>query len=155
MRDCFGEWFRLFVKMLAVAAAMFLTGMALFALCLLGSCSRRIHAVALESSAFVEHVDSARVVRQTADSVVIRDSVLIYRSGDTILAREVRTRDRWRTRVDTVCGVRVDTVHIREPTMPAEIAVVSGKKHGAAGASVLVLVLVAVALVSLYSKLRK
>lgn len=59
----------------------------------------------------VETVRESYEVRERVDTLLVRDSVVIDRAGDTI--REFRWRDRWRVsmRVDTV--ERRDT--IREP----------------------------------------
>lgn len=53
--------------------------------------------------------------RQTADTTVIRDSVIIDRTRDTITRTIIRWRERVSARTDTLRIVARDTVRIRTP----------------------------------------
>lgn len=54
--------------------------------------------------------DSAYRVANTADTLILRDSVTTFINGDTVLIQSVRDRLRTRLRVDTVLRTISDTI---------------------------------------------
>lgn len=67
----------------------------------------------------VLRTDTVYSAKFRVDSVIMRDSVLVFQKGDTLIVSKVR--DRWRDRVvrDTVYRSAIDTVRVRE-TYPVE-----------------------------------
>lgn len=63
----------------------------------------------------VLRTDTVYSAKFRVDSVIMRDSVLVFQKGDTLIVSKVR--DRWRDRVvrDTVYRSAIDTVRVREP----------------------------------------
>lgn len=93
--------------------------------------------------------------RQTADTTVIRDSVIIDRTRDTITRTIIRWRERVSARTDTLRIVARDTVRIRTPVpVPAP----SGSRAGepvSLPLSLLIFLLLSVLTVALILRLRK
>ena len=71
----------------------------LFPLVLL-SCGSRREAIALEGS--TTSASQKDAVHYRTDTLLLRDSVLLYEKGDTVRIREVRYRDRLQRLTDTV-----------------------------------------------------
>lgn len=71
----------------------------LFPLVLL-SCGSRREAVVLEGS--TTSASQKDAVHYRTDTLLLRDSVLLYEKGDTVRIREVRYRDRLQRLTDTV-----------------------------------------------------
>lgn len=85
----------------------------LFAACLLtASCSRKVY-VPVES----ETVRTDTVYKATArvDSVLLHDSVTVWRQGDTVMITRYRDRYRVKVRTDTLYRSSTDTVRQAVP----------------------------------------
>ncbi|MDE7355358.1 MAG: hypothetical protein K2N21_01105 [Rikenellaceae bacterium] len=78
--------------------------------------------VVLNDRGMLHVVDSVHDRSLRVDSFFSRDSVVIYRSGDTLWRTDVRWRDRLRVRVDTLWRSRVDTL-LLEREVPVEVPV--------------------------------
>ncbi len=59
--------------------------------------------------------DTCYVNRLRTDSLVIRDSVIVDRKGDTVIVDRWRWRERYTNRTDTVYRSRVDTISVPYP----------------------------------------
>lgn len=56
--------------------------------------------------------DTVQVNRWRTDSVIVRDSIVIDRKGDTVCIDRWRWRDRTTTKVDTIYRSRTDSVAV-------------------------------------------
>jgi hypothetical protein len=74
---------------------------------LLAGCTKRIY-VPVESV----RTDSVSMLRVNVDTVEMRDSVILYVKGDTVVTERIKYRFRTRLRVDTVQRVCRDTVRV-------------------------------------------
>lgn len=79
-----------------------------FGLLVLSACSPKVQYVPVERTTH----DTLQIVQLKRDSVLMRDSVFVERSGDTV--RELRWvwRERWHTTHDTVYRSRTDSIPI-------------------------------------------
>ncbi len=75
------------------------------------SCTKRIY-LPVENNVISR--DTLRSVLHTHDSLIMRDSVIIIRSGDTLQNTIVRERWRVRTLHDTIRDIRRDTIRLKE-----------------------------------------
>lgn len=83
---------------------------------LLGSCTRQVY-VPVEKE--VIHTDTLYQTQLRVDSIMLRDSVAVYVSGDTVRITRYRDRYRDRLRVDTVYRSLIDSVRVEVP-VPVE-----------------------------------
>lgn len=99
-------WLRLLLS-LAIAMVM------LVVLQALTSCKTKYASVPEHHKEYIVRSDTIAKV----DSVVIKDSVFVYHSGDTVVVNKVLYRDRvrnvWKTRTDTL--MRSDSVRVPYP----------------------------------------
>ena len=100
------DWLRLLLS-LAIAMVM------LVVLQTLTSCKTKYVSVPEYHKEYIVRSDTIAKV----DSVVIKDSVFVYHSGDTVVMNKVLYRDRvrnvWKTRTDTL--MRSDSVRVPYP----------------------------------------
>lgn len=82
----------------------------ILALCSAG-CTKRIY-VPVENERV--NTDTLMVLRWRTDSVIERDTVNIYRNGDTLTRESVKWRYRIKVNRDTVYRQHCDTIRIRE-----------------------------------------
>mgnify|MGYP007028756902 CR=1 FL=1 len=61
------------------------------------------------------HTDTVRELAVRIDSVMTRDSVAVYISGDTVYLTKYRDRFRYRERIDTVYRSVADSVRVPQP----------------------------------------
>ena len=61
------------------------------------------------------HTDTVRELAVRIDSVMTRDSVAVYISGDTVYLTKYRDRFRYRECIDTVYQSATDSVEVRVP----------------------------------------
>lgn len=87
---------------------------------LLAGCTRRIY-VPVESV----RVDSVSRLRVNVDTVEMRDSVILYVNGDTVVTERIKYRFRTRLRVDTVQKICRDTVRV-----PVSVVAEAGSGSG-------------------------
>ena len=84
-----------------------------FALALVTGCKTKYVSVPEYHKEYIVRSDTIAKV----DSVVIKDSVFVYHSGDTVVMNKVLYRDRvrnvWKTRTDTL--MRSDSVRVPYP----------------------------------------
>lgn len=82
------------------------------------------------------------------DSVTVRDSVLVYRNGDSVVITKVlsrdRYKDRWRTRIDTVLVTDTISVPSIASGKPPELSAWQRLRLGL-GDAVLIVILLYVA----------
>lgn len=93
------------------------------------SCTRKIY-VPMENTVISR--DTLRSVVHTRDSLIMRDSVIMIRSGDTLQNTIIRERWRVRTLHDTIRDIRRDTVRLKE-TIIEEPAQSGVKRPGRLG----------------------
>lgn len=79
---------------------------------LTAGCTRTVY-VPVENT--VRSTDTVRLVNLRVDSVVQRDSVAVYVSGDTVRITRWRDRFRYRDRTDTVYKAATDSVKVAVP----------------------------------------
>lgn len=92
-----------------VAAAVITAMAVMAALC---GCTRKIY-IPVQSDTV--RSDSVARVIAASDTVIIRDSVCRFVSGDTVFLRQTTTRDRIRILRDTLCVLRRDSVRTEVP----------------------------------------
>lgn len=78
---------------------------------LAASCTKTIY-VPVENTRTA--TDTLRLVAQRADTLRLSDTLLIYRSGDTLLRESIHWRERVRVQTDTVVHLRGDTISRKE-----------------------------------------
>lgn len=91
------------------------------------SCTRKVY-LPVENVKTV--VDSAARVAVRADSVWLRDSVVIVQQGDTVRERVVRERLRTVVRSDTLWRERADTVSVHTVSPPERGGTGGGSNAG-------------------------
>lgn len=79
---------------------------------LLGSCTRKVY-VPVENDVY--RTDTLYQTQLRVDSIMLRDSVAVYVSGDTVRITRYRDRYRDRLRVDTVYRSLIDSVRVEVP----------------------------------------
>ena len=110
----------------ACAAAMHITLAILIAIGL-ASCRSQQY-VPVRTEVIRVNADSASRSSFRIDSVIMKDSVTVYRNMDSLSVREVRYVDRLRIRVDTVLKIQSDTI-FRDSQTPVAVPV-QNKKPG-------------------------
>ncbi len=111
------------------------------------SCTRKVY-LPVEKVKTV--ADSASRVAVRADSVWIRDSVVLIQKGDTVRERLVRDRVRTIVRCDTLWRLRTDTVSVHVTSPPER----GGTGDGSYAGWVAALVLAAVLMFSIWVRRR-
>lgn len=96
----------------------------LVAAILCGGCSRKVTAVMAESHE--NSHDSVAAVSAIRDTLILRDSVATFISGDTVYVRSASVRERLRTVTDTLVRTRRDTVTVIREITPLPPL---GKRH--------------------------
>lgn len=69
----------------------------------------------------VYHSDTLRQLRETHDSVWLRDSVFLYVKGNTVVRESYRDRQVYRLRVDTLLKCVTDTVVVTRVEKPTAV----------------------------------
>lgn len=94
----------------------------LLLLMIMGCKSKEYVTVPQYRTEYVVSRDTVAVV----DSVTVRDSVLVYRNGDTVTITKIlysdRYKDRWRTRIDTVLVTDTISVPANASGKPPELS---------------------------------
>ncbi|MDE7443807.1 MAG: hypothetical protein K2M65_06575 [Muribaculaceae bacterium] len=62
-----------------------------------------------------DRTDSVAVVHTRADSIAVRDSIMIDRTTDTVRIARWHTETHWRMQHDTVWHTRTDTIQVSIP----------------------------------------
>ena len=91
------------------------------------SCTRKVY-LPVEKIKVV--ADSTARVAVRADSVWLRDSVIVVQRGDTVVERIVRERVRTAVRRDTLWRLRTDTVSIHTTSPPERGGTGGGSNAG-------------------------
>ena len=102
------------------------------------------------------HTDTVRELAVRIDSVMTRDSVAVYMSGDTVYLTKWRDRFRYSERIDTVYRSVADSVRVPQP-YPVERKLTAWEqvKQDAGGWALAAVGILAVAVAWLAKRQRK